>query len=72
MKVTVASVKEKKQKGRSLFTVRGGKVHGEGDAPASIETLGILAKSAAVGTPTRISLEENFLKVELPHLENDK
>ena len=71
VKVTVASVKEKKQKGRSLFTVRGGKVHGEGDAPASIETLGILAKSAAVWTPTRISLEENFLKVELPHLEND-
>ncbi len=71
VKVTVASVKEKKQKGRSLFTVRGGKVHGEGDAPASIETLGILAKSAPVWTPTKVSLEENFLKVELSHLEND-
>ena len=71
VKVTVASVKEKKQKGRSLFTVRGGKIHGEGDGPASIETLGILAKSVPVWSPTKVSLEENFLKIELPHLEND-
>ena len=69
--VSVVSVKEKKQKTRSLFTIRGGKIRGEGDAPASIETLGILAKSDYLWCPTTVYVEENSLRIEIPHLEND-
>jgi len=71
--VSVSGVKEKKKNGRIIYDVTMSKIKGESDveSPASLETLGLLAKShPVIQVPYDLEIDGNKLKISFNEIDD--